>query len=153
MFLNSSMLSEKLLLDGKSLAIRNCSGGPPCPPILGEPNAFSPRIGGQGGAPGAIETILTAWLSSYRHSLKGTDVFSSSCNYHIAQDETLCVTRVPIALISNRTLTQECGKPQRRRHGAKTNTVSYAISGRSSKRMAPQARSDLWRSSSVACGQ
>ena len=37
----------------------------PLPPILGEPNAFPPRIGGQGGTPGAIETILTAWLSSY----------------------------------------------------------------------------------------
>ena len=31
----------------------------------------SPRIGGQGGAPGAIETILTAWLSSYLLPLKG----------------------------------------------------------------------------------
>ena len=26
---------------------------------------FPPKIGGQGGAPGAIETIPTAWLSSY----------------------------------------------------------------------------------------
>ena len=24
-------------------------GVPPCPPILGEPNAFSPTVGGQGG--------------------------------------------------------------------------------------------------------
>ena len=44
----------------------NSFGGPPCPPILGGKAFGSPRIGGQGGAPGAIETILTAWLSSYK---------------------------------------------------------------------------------------
>ena len=46
--------------------LRNCSGGPPAPPILGGKAFGSPRIGGQGGTPGAIETILTAWLSSYQ---------------------------------------------------------------------------------------
>ena len=40
---------------------------PPTPQLWGE--THSPRIGGQGGTPGAIETILTAWLSSYRAAL------------------------------------------------------------------------------------
>ena len=61
-------------MNGRNAGIPNVTGivtaqaAPPCPPILGEKAFGSPRIGGQGGALGAIETILTAWLSSYPES-------------------------------------------------------------------------------------
>ena len=42
-------------------------GVPPCPPIVGEPNAFPPRIGGQGGRLSSyeIEELTSCKMRDY----------------------------------------------------------------------------------------